>query len=107
MPPSQAPVRVLLLADSHLGFDVPLPPRTQRRLRGHDLRASFEAASEPARDGKVAMVIHGGDLFHRSRVLPSLAYDALRPLAEVAASGVPVFVVPGNHERCRIPHERF
>jgi DNA repair protein SbcD/Mre11 len=40
-------------------------------------------------------------------VPPSLAYDALRPLAEVAESGVPVFVVPGNHERSRIPHERF
>jgi predicted phosphodiesterase len=106
--PTESPlVRVLLLADSHLGFDLPVRPRTRRRRRGHDLRANYEAALEPARDGRVDLVVHGGDLFHRSRVLPSLAFDALRPLVEVAASGVPVFVVPGNHERSRIPHERF
>jgi hypothetical protein len=26
---------------------------------------------------------------------------------EIASAGVPVFVVPGNHERSRIPHDRF
>jgi DNA repair protein SbcD/Mre11 len=107
MPNESHPIRVLLLADSHLGFDLPVRPRSRRRRRGYDLRANYEAALEPAREGKVDLVIHGGDLFHRSRVLPSLAYDALRPLVEVAESGVPVFVVPGNHERSRIPHERF
>jgi len=55
----------------------------------------------------VDLVIHGGDVFHRSRALPSLAFQALRPLVEVAESGLPVFIVPGNHERSRIPHERF
>jgi DNA repair protein SbcD/Mre11 len=107
MPNESHPLRVLLLADSHLGFDLPVRARTQRRRRGHDLRANFEAALEPAREGRVDLVVHGGDLFHRPRIPPSLVYDALRPLVEVAASGVPVFVVPGNHERSRIPHERF
>ena len=107
MPNETLPVRILLLADSHLGFDLPILPRTQRRRRGHDLRANYAAALEPAREGRVDLVVHGGDIFHRARVLPSLAYDALRPLAEVAELGVPVFVVPGNHERSRIPHERF
>lgn len=106
--PTESPlVRVLLLADSHLGFDLPVRPRTRRRRRGHDLRANYDAAMEPAREGRVDLVVHGGDLFHRPRIPPSLAYDALRLLAEVAESGVPVFVVPGNHERSRIPHERF
>jgi DNA repair protein SbcD/Mre11 len=107
MPNENLLVRILLLADSHLGFDLPVRPRTQRRRRGHDLRANYEAALEPAREGSVDLVVHGGDLFHRSRVPRSLAYDALRPLAEVAEAGVPVFVVPGNHEGSRIPHERF
>lgn len=53
------------------------------------------------------MVVHAGDVFDRSRVLPSLAWQALEPLVRIAESGVPVLIVPGNHERSRIPHQRF
>jgi len=102
-----ASVRVLLLADSHLGYDLPAHPRVRRRRRGHDFQANYERALAPARAGAVDMVVHGGDLFHRSRVPPSLAFQGFRPLLAVAEAGVPVFVVPGNHERSRIPHERF
>jgi DNA repair exonuclease SbcCD nuclease subunit len=55
----------------------------------------------------VDLVVHGGDVFHRARVPPSLVYQAFEPLRRIAARGVPVFVVPGNHERSRIPHARF
>jgi exonuclease SbcD len=98
------PVRILLLADSHLGFDLPLHPRVERRRRGHDFQANHEQALAPAREGRVDLVVHGGDVFHRSRVPPSLVFQAFRSLVEVAESGVPVFVIPGNHERSRIPH---
>ena len=50
------------------------------------------------------LVVHGGDLFHRPRVPPCLVYQAFEPLKRVADRGVPVFVVPGNHERSRLPH---
>lgn len=50
------------------------------------------------------LVVHGGDLFHRSRIPPSLAYQAFQPMLEAARAGIPVFLVPGNHERSRIPH---
>ncbi len=106
--PDQPPlVRVLLMADSHLGFDLPVRPRVQRRRRGHDFLANHERALAPALAGKVDLVVHGGDVFHRSRAPASLVFQAFRPLIEVAEAGVPVFVVPGNHERSRIPHERF
>lgn len=101
------PIRVLLLADSHLGFDLPLRPRVERRRRGHDFLANHQRALEPARAGQVDLVVHGGDVFHRSRVPSSLVYQAFQPLIEVADSGVPVVVVPGNHERSRIPHRRL
>jgi exonuclease SbcD len=99
--------RVLLLADTHLGFDLPARPRVDRRRRGHDFQANFERALEPALRGEVDVVVHGGDVFHRPRVAPSLAYEGLAPLVGVAEAGVPVIVVPGNHERSRIPHHRF
>ncbi|NIP81416.1 MAG: metallophosphoesterase, partial [Gemmatimonadetes bacterium] len=75
--------------------------------RGHDFQANYEAALAPALSGEVDVVVHGGDLFHRSRVGPGLAYQALAPLVRVADAGVPVYLVPGNHERSRIPHARF
>lgn len=100
-------VRILLLADSHLGFDLPVHPRVERRRRGHDFLANYAAALKPALDGEVDLVVHGGDVFDRSRVVPSLAYQAFEPLRKVADTGVPVFIVPGNHERARLPHLRF
>jgi DNA repair protein SbcD/Mre11 len=58
-----APIRILFLADSHLGFDLPSAPRVQRRRRGADFLANYAAALEPARAGAVDLVVHGGDVF--------------------------------------------
>ena len=96
-------VRVLLLADTHLGFDLPANPRVERPRRGPDFFANFERALQAARQGEVDLVVHGGDVLFRTKVRRELVYRAFEPLAEVAATGVPVVVVPGNHERSAIP----
>lgn len=83
-------LRVLLLADTHLGL-------------GPEHTTSFERALEPAFRGEVDLVVHGGDVFFRSRVKPGVVLRAFEPLKRIADSGVPVFVVPGNHERSAIP----
>ena len=100
-------IRILLVADTHLGFDLPVRPRVERRRRGHDFLANYAAALQPALDGEVDVVVHGGDVFDRPTVMPTLAYQALEPLRRVAEGGVPVFIVPGNHERSFLPHSRF
>ena len=46
-PKRLTPVRVLLVADTHIGFDDPLRPRVQRRRRGPDFLANFERALAP------------------------------------------------------------
>jgi DNA repair protein SbcD/Mre11 len=100
-------VRVLLLADTHLGFDLPIAPRIHRRRRGLDFLANYRRALAPALAGDVELVVHAGDVFHRARPHPTLVAQAFEPLLRVAELGIPVFVVPGNHERSRIPHARF
>jgi DNA repair protein SbcD/Mre11 len=100
-------IRILLLADSHLGFDLPVRPRVERRRRGHDFLANYARALAPAMAGEVDLVVHAGDVFDRSTVAATLAYQAFEPLRRVADLGIPVFVVPGNHERSRLPHLRF
>jgi exonuclease SbcD len=102
-------MRLLFLSDTHLGFDLPRrPPRpgagAARPRRGADFFATLEAALAPARRGEVDAVLHGGDLLYRSRVPAWLADAALAPLRQVAESGLPVLLVPGNHERGRMPY---
>ncbi len=96
-------MRLLFLADTHLGFDYPFRPRIDRRRRGEDFFANYRRALQPAYDGEVDAVIHGGDLFFRSKVPVQLVDMAFIPLNEIADLGVDVFIVPGNHERSRIP----
>jgi DNA repair exonuclease SbcCD nuclease subunit len=97
-------MRVLFVSDTHLGLDMPSRPRVTRRRRGDDFFRNFERALEAARTGDVDVVVHGGDLLYRSRVPAWLAEAALAPLKRLASSGVPVLLVPGNHERARMPY---
>jgi DNA repair exonuclease SbcCD nuclease subunit len=85
--------RLLLLADTHLGLPGSFPP--------------YERALRPAFKGEVDLVVHGGDVFYRSRVKPDLVLRAFEPLKRLADSGIPVVVVPGNHERSAIPYPLF
>jgi len=96
-------IRILLVADTHLGYDLPTRPRIERRRRGHDFLANFMLALQPALGGDVDLVVHGGDLFDRSQVPAAVVDLALAPLVRVADRGIPVYIVPGNHERSRIP----
>lgn len=97
-------MRLLFVSDTHLGFDLPSRPRVERRRRGPDFFRNFELALAPALAGEVDAVLHGGDLLFRSRVPGWLAEAALAPLKRVAARGVPVLLVPGNHERSALPY---
>jgi exonuclease SbcD len=103
-PGTGGPMRLLFLSDTHLGFDLPARPRVDRLRRGEDFFRAFERALAPALAGQVDAVLHGGDLLYRSRVPAWLAEAALAPLRRVAALGVPVLLVPGNHERARVPY---
>jgi len=42
-------------------------------------------------------------MFFRSRVHPSIVERAFAPLLRIADAGIPVYIVPGNHERSNIP----
>ncbi len=97
-------MRVLFVSDTHLGFDLPGRPRVVRRRRGEDFFQNFERALAAARAGGADVVVHGGDLLYRSRVPAWLVEAALAPLKRLASSGVPVVLIPGNHERARIPY---
>jgi DNA repair exonuclease SbcCD nuclease subunit len=76
----------------------------ERRRRGHDFFANYQRALDAAIAERVDFVVHGGDVLFRSKVRASLVEQAFGPLKRVADAGIPVIVVPGNHERSEIPY---
>lgn len=96
-------LRALFLADTHLGIDWPLRPRIERRRRGDEFYANYLAALKHAVDHKVDFILHGGDLFYRRKVPDALVLKVFAPLLGVAEEGIDIYIVPGNHERSRIP----
>ena len=101
------PVRIVFFSDSHLGFDSPITPRSSRRRRGPDFFANFDRVLTYAVASRADGVLHGGDFFFRSRVHPSIVDAAYARLVEFANSGIPILIVPGNHERSRMPESLF
>lgn len=100
-----AVARILFLADTHLGFDMPVRPRVARRRRGPDFFRNYERVLDSVSVHRVDFVVHGGDLLFRRKVPPNLVQEAVVPLKRLADTGVPVYLVPGNHERSEIPYE--
>ena len=96
-------LKILFFADTHLGFDLPLHPRIQRRRRGDDFFANYHHILNFALTEKVDLLIHGGDFFFRNKVSPFIIEQAFEALIEVARAGIPIYLVPGNHERSKLP----
>jgi DNA repair exonuclease SbcCD nuclease subunit len=97
------PIKILVFGDTHLGYDLPVRPRIQRRRRGEDFFANYRRILNYARLNKVDLIVHGGDLFFRSKVPSQIVDKTYEPLYELATRGIPIFIVPGNHERSRLP----
>ncbi len=100
-------IRILFLSDTHLGIDWPRKPRVKRPRRGDDFWKNYLLALQPAFNDEVDLVVHGGDLLYRSKVPDWLINKAFSPLIEIAEKAVPVYVVPGNHERSHFKRGLF
>jgi DNA repair exonuclease SbcCD nuclease subunit len=100
-------VRIVFFADTHLGFDYPVKPRIHRRRRGPDFFANFQQVLAYARETRPDLVLHGGDLFFRARVPQMIVDMVYDDLFEFAGEGIPLLIVPGNHERSILPASLF
>jgi DNA repair exonuclease SbcCD nuclease subunit len=100
-------INIVFFSDTHLGFDFPLRPRVKKRRRGEDFFRNFESVLSYAKINNCDMVIHGGDLFYRSKVPQPIVDRTYQILTHFANSGMPIFIVPGNHERSQLPTSIF
>lgn len=96
-------IRILFFSDTHLGFDYPIRSDRFEGRRGPDFFANFDRVLDDAIRQKVDLVIHGGDLFYRSRVPKKIVHKTYDRLFEFAEHQIPIVIVPGNHERSELP----
>ncbi|MCF7913387.1 MAG: DNA repair exonuclease [Candidatus Cloacimonetes bacterium] len=96
-------IKLTFLSDTHLGFDLPLRTRVQKRRRGEDFFTNTRQVLEQAIAGKSDLIIHGGDLFFRSKIPAQIIDKVYTLLFEYADRGIPIIIVPGNHERSVLP----
>lgn len=88
-------IKLLHTADLHL--DRPFLGLGQRRLaRRAEMRARFEEILNLARQHEVAALLIAGDLFDRP--IAESGEWVLAHLRNLAAQGVKVFLIPGNHD---------
>jgi len=102
-----ASARIVFFADTHLGFDYPVKPRIERRRRGPDFFANFHRVLDYARETRPDVVLHGGDVFFRARIPQMIVDMVYSDLYEFASEGIPILIVPGNHERSILPASLF
>jgi exonuclease SbcD len=95
-------IHAVFFADTHLGYDHPLRPRSLRKRRGEDFFSNFEFVLNEAKRIKPDFVIHGGDVFDSPYVNESIINLAYEKFFELAECNIPVFIVPGNHERAKL-----
>ncbi len=96
-------LKIIFFADTHLGVDYPINPKVEGRRRGEDFFANYQRVLNFAVEANADLVMHGGDLFFRSKLpapIVDRAYDILYDFAE---NDIPFIIVPGNHERSVLP----
>jgi len=101
------PVRIIFFSDTHLGFDYPIRPRVKRRRRGAEFFDNYNRVLAHANLRRPDIMIHGGDFFFRSKVPAAIVDLAYAPLFDLADTGLPILIVPGNHERSELPSSLY
>lgn len=100
-------IHAIFFSDTHLGYDSPLKPRTKRKRRGDDFFSNLRIVVDEILNSKPDFAIHGGDVFDHPYIHKSIIDKAFLSLFEIADAGIPLFIVPGNHERGNLPSSLF
>jgi DNA repair exonuclease SbcCD nuclease subunit len=98
-------IRFLHLSDTHFGVHYALKPKNLlRRAYGELFFLKVEKIIREAISiHKIDFIIHSGDFFNRSKPPPEVVDRGVKSFEFAARKGIPVFIVPGNHERSRLP----
>lgn len=97
-------------ADTHLGYEVTRAVRAHprgRRKRGEMVLQNFRRVVQHALQSEVDLFIHSGDLFNKYDIPEQTLEALIHPMLSLSKAGIPVLVIPGNHERSQFPFDLF
>jgi DNA repair exonuclease SbcCD nuclease subunit len=97
-------------ADTHLGYEI--TKRFQCHPQGRKRRAdsifkNFFTVVRYALENEVDLFIHSGDLFNKYYIPRETLDSLIQPIFDLAHAGIPVLIIPGNHERSQFPFDLF
>jgi DNA repair exonuclease SbcCD nuclease subunit len=107
-------INFLHISDTHFGVHYALKPRNLRRRAYGDLffQKALDVIDDAISKHKVDFILHAGDFFNRSKPPPAVIDRAVQPFLLAVKKRIPVYMIPGNHERSKLPlgllpyHER-
>ncbi|MEN8137279.1 MAG: DNA repair exonuclease [Bacteroidota bacterium] len=99
-------IKIVFFSDTHLGFDYPLKT-TSKPHRGEDFYNNFTRVLDRAKKINADLIIHGGDLFDKADVSQKIIDRCYDALYQVADFGIPTILIPGNHDKKKLPTSLF
>ena len=103
-------MRFIHTADTHLGFEVTKIAQSDpegRQNRADAIFKNFETIVQSAIEMEADLFIHSGDLFNKYYIPREILDDLTRPFMHLVNTGIPVLLIPGNHERSEFPFDLF
>ena len=97
-------------ADTHLGFEVIRTAQADdagRQRRARSVFDNFVAVVQHALNVEADLFIHSGDLFNKYYIPREKLDELTSPLERLSKAGMPVVIIPGNHERSEFPFDLF
>lgn len=93
-------IRLLHLADLHLGWEPKYLPNDKRKIRKNERNELLEKAVNFALEPKnnIDGVVIAGDLFEKFDPSDSLVREVISQLSRITDRGLTLITVPGNHD---------
>ncbi|MBY9000369.1 MAG: metallophosphoesterase family protein [Candidatus Heimdallarchaeota archaeon] len=95
-------MRILALSDTHFGHMYGNTAQA-RKESIHNMFEAFENALEIAKEKEVDVVLHGGDMFNRSKPPKPIISKAYSIIEDFSRSGIKFVGIPGNHDKSVLP----
>jgi exonuclease SbcD len=97
-------------ADTHLGFEITKIAQSDpagRQNRADSIFENFVSIVAHAIEVGADFFIHSGDLFNKYYIPREVLDELVRPFTDLVKAGIPVLLIPGNHERSEFPFDLF
>lgn len=92
----------MAIADTHLGFDTGKTSEA-RNYTYEQMFQVFESINNIAKEENVDFILHGGDLFNRSKPRKKVLRRTFDIIEQILKDDIGFLAVPGNHEQAKIP----